>query len=47
MLMGKIVYAVIARLMKSAEAISWRGSGLLRSTRNDIRGEAQSDMEMA
>ena len=29
MLMGKIVYAVTARLTKAAEAISWRGSELL------------------
>jgi len=45
--MGKIVYAVIARLTKSAEAVSWRGRGLPRPVRNDIRGKAQNDMEMA
>jgi len=38
---------VIARLTKSAEAISWIGRGLLRSARNDIRGKAQNDMVMA
>jgi hypothetical protein len=45
--MVKIIYAVIARLTKSAEAISWRGRGLLRFDRNDIRRKVQNDMEMA
>ncbi|MGA8849916.1 MAG: hypothetical protein WB564_08890 [Dehalococcoidia bacterium] len=53
--MCKIAYAVIARLTKSAEAISWRGSGLLsgvypewdeilRFAQNDKKRRARNDI---
>jgi len=41
------LHPVIARLAKSAEAISSMGRELPRSARSDIRGKAQNDMEMA
>ena len=40
---GWHLHPVIEGMRKSAEAISWEGRELLRSTGNDIRRKAQND----